>query len=439
MPLSLKLRHKVIVGYLAVGLVATVIAVLAYFAFDSVLTNFRSFIYASNKAQVNLTLSRDVSEIQRQALIYTYEGHPSAAEQVHLLYRSMMQALDDDQGLVVHAALISEHLKTYMQAFKQLQQQRELQYLLIHRDFSNAAAKAEAFLRHHMQQEQASDGDTLLLEDERIINTLLEIERDAMLYFDSLDPSYIKRVKRGFSEVRMRMQAMNAHLSQQAGRAKALDANDNIDEFERIFLEAVQRTRGYLFLVNVVMSAEAYEVLYNARKMSERVRLDMQAIEQDTYAMLRSAIESVVAAIALSLLFVVLLSFLISRNLIRPVVGLTTAFNALSRGSYDTAIPAYHADDEIGDLTLAATVFKEKNLQMSILLEQSKALTEEVKERETRFRRLVRQVPIPLAYVTKTGAFEFFGASRSCVGSTSRTCLIGCRIQVQSTQVKVDR
>jgi len=403
MQLSLKLRHKVIVGYLAAGLVATVIAVLAYLSFDNVLTNFRGFINASGKAQMNLILSRDVSEIQRQALIYTYEGHPSAAEQVHTLYRSMMQALDDDQG-GDHAVLISEHLKAYMQAFAQLQQQRELQYLLIHRDFRRAAANAEAFLRQHMQQ-KAFESDTLLLEDERLINTLLLIERDAMHYFDSLDPSYIKRVKHGFSAVRMRMQAMDAHLT---GRAKAQGAKHNIDEFERVFLEAVQRTRGYLFLVNVVMSAEAYEVLYNARKMSEHVSMDMEAIEQDTYAMLRSAIESVVAAIALSLLFVVLLSFLIARNLIRPVVGLTTAFNALSQGAYDTAIPAYHADDEIGDLTLAATVFKEKNLQMSRLLEQSEALTAEVKERETRFRRLVKQVPIPLAYVTKTGVFEFF-------------------------------
>ncbi|PIX54379.1 MAG: hypothetical protein COZ50_08300, partial [Zetaproteobacteria bacterium CG_4_10_14_3_um_filter_54_28] len=37
----------------------------------------------------------------------------------------------------------------------------------------------------------------------------------------------------------------------------------------------------------------------------------------------------------------------------------------------------------------------------------------------------------------KTDHDKNFGASRSCVGSTSRTCLIGCRIQVQSTQVKV--
>jgi len=44
-----------------------------------------------------------------------------------------------------------------------------------------------------------------------------------------------------------------------------------------------------------------------------------------------------------------------------------------------------------------------------------------------------------LSDMSKQEAQSIFGASRSCVGSTSRTCLIGCRIQVQSTQVKVDR
>ncbi|PJA31678.1 MAG: hypothetical protein CO187_08110, partial [Zetaproteobacteria bacterium CG_4_9_14_3_um_filter_53_7] len=299
--------------------------------------------------------------------------------------------------------LTREHLKTYMQAFARLQKQRELQYKLIHHDFRDAASRAEAFFRAHMQQENAHNQSEHLLEDERMLNVLLLIESDAMHYFDSLDPQYIKRVKEGFAEIRVKMQGMDAHRGGQSIALESIEARHNIDEYERLFLEAVQRTRGYLFLVNVVMSAEAYEMLYNARQMAGQVKQEMGDIEQGTFSMLQQVINSIVVAIVISLLLIGLLSIVIARSLTRPVLGLTAAFKALSQGAADTEIPACHSADEIGDLTRAAAVFREKNRQTHVLLEQAKALTEELTESESRFRALVESAADAFLLVDRQG------------------------------------
>lgn len=387
---ALKLKQKVFASFFTVGLIATVVAVLSYMSFDHVLINFRGFIEHSSQAQSNLVLVRNVSEMQRQALIYTYEGHQSAAEHVHESYKGMMGIIEGYSGQESeYSERISRHLKAYMIAFEQLQQQRQLQQALVYDDLRDAATNAEYHFSAHMVKVKSERSERHLLKDQRILNRVLHIEKNAMRYFDSLDASYVVKVKENFTEVKSLLHELHDGMAEAVALEHMAESMEGLNEYERIFLEAVQRTRGYLFLVNVVMSAEAYEILYNADKMSETVTNEMGVIEQNTFSMLQQVFDSIVVAIIFSLLFVVLLSLLIGRALTKPVVGLTKAFNALSQGAQDTKIPPYQVDDEIGDLTRAAAVFKEKNLQTHSLLVQAEAMTAELMESEGRFRSLV--------------------------------------------------
>ncbi|RLL53301.1 PAS domain S-box protein [Mariprofundus sp. EBB-1] len=271
---------------------------------------------------------------------------------------------------------------------------------MINHDFSEAASKAEGYFSQHMLQGNSHLHGHEVMQEERILNTLLEIENAAMHYFDSLDPKYVKNTKANFSQVRAQIENLKEHLNQQGGSDETQKALQNIDTYERIFLEAVQRTRGYLFLVNVVMSAEAYEVLYHAQKMSEQVVQEMGAIEQSTFSMFEQVVTRIVIAIVISLLLVVLFSLLIGRSLTRPLVRLTAAFNALSKGAQDTRIPPYQVKDEIGDLTRAAAVFKEKNLQTHSLLKQAEQLTVELMESEEKYIDLYDNAPDMYASVS---------------------------------------
>ncbi|MDQ6993866.1 MAG: PAS domain S-box protein [Mariprofundus sp.] len=377
---ALKLKHKIYTGFLAVGLIGTAIAVLSYISFDNISTSFRAFVGSSSQAQQQMQLARNVSEIQRQALIYTYEGHPSAAEQVHTIYQSMSQALEKD-----NKREIRQHLKAYMKAFSQLQTQKVLQHQLIHQGLSQAASHAADYF----QTDNSALTDRDRLENERILNSLLLIQNHAMRYFDSLNPQYIRQVKEEFALVRKKIKHLENQTMQPSITLKSTAINHQLNEYEHIFLESVQRTRGYLFLVNVVMSAEAYEILYNSKKMAKHAQQEMATIEQTTAVMLEQAITSIVTAIIISLCLIILFSLLIARSLTRPIVQLTGAFKALAQGEHLTHIPTYNVDDEIGALTRAAAVFKERNRQTETLLEQAKVLTDDLSESKRRFQLLV--------------------------------------------------
>lgn len=376
---TLKLKHKIFAGFISVGLVATAIAVLSYGAFNYVSTNFRDFVDSSNSAQLGLLLARDVSEIQRQALIYTYEAHENAAEQVHALNRRMADTLEkSSEHESEYIKKIRNHLKVYMSTFEQLQRQKKLQHNLVQKDIRTSASNVEKHLRAYIGSISAQKNPEKLLQGERNLITFLLVEKNSIRYFDALDPLYIAQAKESLVDMLKRLRKIETNDNSKDVSLHIKKAILEIVEYERVFLEAVARTRGYLFLVNVVMSAEAYEVLYNAKQMSVQIGQEMAGIEQATFSMLQQVVRAIVVAIGISLLLVTLLSMMIGRSITNPIVSLTTAFKALSKGSHETEIPVYVVDDEIGHLTSAASIFKEKNRQTEQLLYQAKELTEEL-------------------------------------------------------------
>ncbi len=377
---SFKLGHKIFAGFASVGLIAVVIGMLSYFAFQAIALNFNSFIDTSSRARLDLSLSRNLSEMQRNALIYTHEGHSSAAEKVRELYAGMVERIKLASALQEpDVERIKNHLGSYIKAFEQLQVQRKMWQQLVYQDFRESASRSENYLRTRMLDTSVTRSDRDRLLAERTLNTLLLIEKNAMRYFDTLDPDYIRQAKLNFAEVDRQLGVMKQQVTTRTKHEEIDRAIEEVRDYERIFLEAVQRTRGYLFLVNVVMSGEASEILYHANQMALRAKHNLVSIEVETFDTLHQMSSTILVSIAILLVLGLALSVLIGRMISRPVIRLTEAFKALAAGSSEAKIPDYKAGDEIGELTRAASVFKEKNLQTEALLKQSKKLSHALK------------------------------------------------------------
>jgi len=382
----LKLKAKIFSGFILVGLIATGMGVFSYIALDYTSANFKHFVIASEKAELGLVLARQVTDIQRQALIYTYDGHASAARQVHRLYSDMSTSIEQSSGYESpYIDKIKKSMAAYMLAFKQLQTQRDLQYKLVHLDLIAASSAAEEHFRSQIKGTSAQEPSEELLQDALLLSALLTVENNAMHYFDSLDPQYIARTKENFADLKNRASAIKDASPGNRHTHNLKEFRKHITEYERVFLEAVQRTRGYLFLVNVVMSAEAHEAMYNATRMSVEIRQQMNENKLEAFSLLDNIITSIIAAITASLLLIISLSLLIGRSITKPILGLTAAFTALAKGSHETEIPAYEVDDEIGRLTLAANVFKSKNMETEKLLSRTKKMAAELKESEAQY------------------------------------------------------
>ena len=350
---GISIRSKLYLGFAAVGLVAIVMAGISYFSYQFTADNFNQFIESSDQARADLKMTRNIAEMQRRVMIYTYQGHASAAEQVQALYGEMLTQIDGSSSANNSKSKeIKEHLQSYMKAFEKLQVERKIRQRLVYEDFRDSATEAEAYLSSRIQQGTAKNRPMAALQAQRTLTTLLKIERHAMRYFDSLDPKYIKKTKADFDEVERQMLKMQQHQESAAEKRTLDQAIKDISEYERIFLEAVQRTRGYLFLVNVVMSAEASEIIHLTKLLTSEVDQAIDRIEQDTFLKLNQMSQLIVVSIAFLLLAAVAFSYLIGRSITGPILALQRGSKIIGDGNLDFKVGTSNAD-EIGELSRA--------------------------------------------------------------------------------------
>jgi len=380
----MKLTQKIYVGFIISGLLAIAIAMISYLTIGYVSEKFRDLVDYSTQAEEGIKLINMVSELQHQSLIYTHNGHKSAAEKVYQLEQSLHQHLDDMQ---LDDNKIKQHLYQYMVAFKQLDEQRQLQYALINDNIRTSASNTEKLFKSYISTIANNYDHALQLKDREILNTLLLVEKNAMRYFDTLNPTNVVEVKKSLKQISSYLQENKTMDTSAMSQAYVSEMIAGVLEYEKNFLEAVQRTRAYLFLVNVVMSAEAYEVVYQAKLMSQELEYKKVITELSLFEMLNTVNKVVLLTIIVSAFLAILLPLKIGRSITLPIVRLSSAFNELSKGALKTKIPTYTVDDEMGELTYAAEVLKEKNRQTEQLFEESKNLSRELDDKKKKLER----------------------------------------------------
>ena len=357
---AFSLKKRIVFGYLCTGAVACAIVLLSWGTFERFSADLRKIVQFSRHAADSMTFAAQMAEMQRKALIYIYEGHNSAGEQVGAVYQQMIGSISKDRGLAAAnaaAALAGTHLDAYYEAFKEVRQQRNIRERLTKMELRMYATRAQQLIEEMTREEERRKR----LECARMLNAFLQIEKNAYRYFDSLDGQFIRAASDYIEQTR-------SMLGIFSNRQRTADLAAVLDQYESTFLEAVQRTRGYLYLVNVVMAAEAYETMYQVRKLAQIMSDASEQAQEEVTAHISSRLWLLLLTSGLLLLFIILFSWIITKSITTPLNRLTQTFQRLAAGSSEADIPPYPLEDELGALTRAAASFKARNIE----LEESK-------------------------------------------------------------------
>lgn len=365
---NLTLKKRLSLGYAIIGSIALLVIVMSYLLYSETITDFKNFSHLSKDAQTELQLTANVRELQRQAMLYTFGGHDAAVNGVTKYYNESLALIDqilEGPHLEKENAKISEikrHLDNYFSAFSQVIEQRELKTRLVEVNFRNNANTVESEINQILASDNIVDAN-IKLNLKIIQNELLLVEKNAFRYFDTLDTGYIEEVKSNVDKALIEIDQLTTKLRGE-NKGLLLKVKEGVSIYETSFLEAVQRTRGYLYLVNVVMAAEANEILYLTDKLSNELVNRMDFIESMLQGKLASSLRDLGIISMVLFLVIVLSSLTISRSITKPILSLANTFRRLSEGSLALNIPEYKVQDEVGELTKAAKIFLEKNIEL---------------------------------------------------------------------------
>ncbi|MGB5686471.1 MAG: HAMP domain-containing sensor histidine kinase [Candidatus Electrothrix sp.] len=335
-----------------------------------------------------MSFSAQMSEMQRQALIYIYSGHNAAGDRVGEVYADMLDGIGHIEGeeqlnTLDYLQETKKYLHTYYNSFQEVRTQRDMQQRLVRREFRKQATKAQLLIEERIATLQENDIDRTL-QYYRMLNFLLQIEKNAYRYFDSLDGSFVHAATESIQETR---EVIDTLLKQPNGNVANFGDFEQLAKiasvlarYESSFLEAVQRTRGYLYLVNVVMSAQAYETIYQAKRLSSMISGKSEHLQEQVLGNINAISRFLFFSAISLLLFIGFFSFLISRSITVPLNRLTQTFRRLASGSSETEIPEYVLRDELGELTIAAGSFKQRNIALEESRKELKHSNEELEQ-----------------------------------------------------------
>ncbi|MCI5163147.1 MAG: sensor histidine kinase [Candidatus Electrothrix sp. AX5] len=379
---KVSLKKRIYSGYIVTGIVAFVIALLSYGSLSTLVGDFHSVVTFSRYVEEIMSFSAHMSEMQRQALIYIYSGHNAAGDRVGEIYVGMLEGIGRIQSKEKSDTIDSiketeKYLHAYYNTFQEVRTQRKLQQRLVRREFRKHATKAQLLIEERIAALQGNDIDRTL-QYYRMLNFLLQIEKNAYRYFDSLDGSFVHAATERIQETREVIDILSKQP--QGNQRRLAEIASVLTCYESSFLEAVQRTRGYLYLVNVVMSAQAYETIYQAKRLSSMIAGRSEYIQERMLENITTIFHFLLFSAISLLLFIGFFSFFISRSITVPLNRLTQTFRRLASGSSEAEIPEYVLRDELGELTIAAGSFKQRNIALEESRKELKRSNEELEQ-----------------------------------------------------------
>ena len=361
-----RIRTRIYAAFAALGLCVLVAGAIAAAGLVDARQNAHRFQEVNQRLVAVLELDRAVVDLQRSVQVFSYTGHASVASTA----RSKLDGLEtrienvggqlDSEEEVELLDRIREHLASYDATFRLAVTERNTRFELVHDALPALDLRITALLDapHHAQ---------LTREEHRVASEALAFAR-ASIYKYLNDPDYalVERARGRLTEA--------ADLVREASPSLAM----NLDSYASTASAIVHSTRGYLYLVGVVMAATANELAYvsDLLKVSalDETRGILASVDESAHnALVRAAIGGAFALL-LGVVWVVVLASSIST----PLRRITDTLERLSRGEDVGEIPGSDRTDEIGVMATAASAFREANERTARLLAAQRELTAEL-------------------------------------------------------------
>lgn len=331
-----------------------------------------------------LAIDKSIAELQRNVSTYMLNGHASAAQRVRELISSVrfhIEEATDSTDQVAAAQQLQDmisRINSFELNFDKVVVDRQNRKNLIQDGMLPAKERIFELLGDEFDQE---------FEEARFIRDYLhQAENAALRYFESPSRMQVNEAIRNLDQALV-------HAQQDLDSGMIHDeVIELIDSYKASFLEAVQATQGYMHLVHVVLAGETSELLYQ----SSRIRTDSLAKRGDMELAMHAAsqrfknLSDIIAA--LTVLAGVVMAWLMTRSVLRPILGLTNTFKELSEGHTESKIEYIGRRDEIGMMANAAEVFRIKNNETQKLLESSQFMQTDLERRNTEMTQFVYTV-----------------------------------------------
>lgn len=364
------IRQQILIGFLPVLIMLAGIAFTSYAKFNAFSVNFESLSQNTAENLTFLEIERDIKELERSVLAYSYVGYAGVLKKIKFLegeidskfQRIAIDALDDSKITDRFQRLLG-HYEDYKEAFRtavlkrqtiQAIRSEKLEPIVldIHRLFdeivvldqsrSSSRSLSYSHLKNKWLQSLMNVQSFAIIPDSGLVRETRVLIKDASQFIDSL------LAQENTQEFALKLQSLKNKLGL----------------YQDYFVEVVNLDRTYLHLINVVLAGKAAEIDILSKEMDVLTKQRAQELGQKILDTNEESRRNYVLLSLVAGLIGLAAAWVIAAGIARPVRAMADTLSYLVKGHADTAIPGRDRRDEIGEMAKAADAFKDMALQL---------------------------------------------------------------------------
>jgi signal transduction histidine kinase/DNA-binding response OmpR family regulator/HPt (histidine-containing phosphotransfer) domain-containing protein len=384
------IRHKILGGFVFVLLISFAITGLSFFGLQEFYQQFTLFKKSASDTNLMLKIDKDVSDLQRHILAFSNTEKNITSEQLHALRTQL--SLDIAQLLEknttnndaerVQLTQMKAVTDSFFEKIESLETQRAYRESLVNESLGSGFIELYSTLDRIfiiLKNQSNKKISSSLWEAQKYVS---EAENLSGRYFFKRESQLRQRVIKSLQTAIDLLKVALPTITNNNTKREIVALIPLFEQTILLFNKAVQADRNYLFLVNVVIAGETSEL----SNLSELLKSDKLQEQSEIFLMTENKIKWIekieIIAVLMGAFIAALAAIIMGARISRPLQSITDTFNRLASGESLTEIPGMNRSDEIGQLALAANIFRESNVKTNQLLIKTEQLAVDLTLRE---------------------------------------------------------
>lgn len=356
-----------------------------YLGLKATVNGFEHIANASEVARQLGEIDRKVVELQKQVSVFTLTRNSTNAQRIRQMGAELEASIEKAASFAQSERAryqfkqMQKNIATYLEYFDSVQDERQIRSQLVEQSLLQNAEQVRTGLVR--LADNADDDGPQQIAARQVAATLAIAQNNALQYLNDPDAVVADEALRLFKLAAEQIDALLANEFQAADpqQTKTLAAlQAQAGQLEPNFLRTVQATRGYLYLVNVVMAGEAAEFSYHSQTLQRQSAVELSQVTAATTERTDQSLRITTLLSAAAVVLGILITMSLVNTIIEPISAITNTFRKLTHQEPVQAIPGLDRGDEIGEMAQAAELLRDQSAHTASLLATTETLARDL-------------------------------------------------------------
>lgn len=359
------IANRFFIGFVPLLITLGTLIFSNYNNFNNFLEQFENFSEKKSEQVLFLKIEKDIFELQRNVLVFSYTGYTGIQKKISLLQDrltsqfSLLLPIAEQNSqiknrldrIIVHFQYYSEGFGEVVKLRKQLTDTKKKQLSPLLED---GVYLLESTLSHLKDTRNFESAFKLA----NLKSTLLQINNNTHLFEYAPDIYLIKSNIQLMEKIHDETEKLKIELSSPQAITSLDDFLSKLKLYEEITQKVINLNRVYLHLINVALAGRVAEITHLCLELADLVdehsntitgKITINLINSRNYFLIFFSVIGIMGMLIMAS---------IAKSIIHPVQKMATALSSLANGKLDTQIPGQYRHDEIGEMAKAANEFK---------------------------------------------------------------------------------